>query len=202
MQIEKDSRQVPKKEEVIKNKNYLDLLWGYLQINSEWESKDPNHRFLIKRKHSQTLIGEALGISRQTIKKKLDYLIEIGILTDAGDIWILNKIPDHDAFLIPNETLRKLVSFTNERVISIYTYILNRYIAVDKTGFILSITGLKSKLGLSTTTCSNNYIITDILECLQRIKLIDYHIETVRKDGGQLVKQYVITSATNVLPEC
>ena len=205
MKILSDSRQVPKKEELIKNKNYLDLLWGYLQVNSD-SKKDKEdkiqYRYVVKKRYNFSYIGESLNISRQTIKKKFDFLVSIGMISDGGDIWILNNMDKQDAFLIENNTLRKLVSFTNERVISIYTYILNRFYATEGNSFILSITGLKDKLGLSVATCSNNYIITDILECLQRIGLIKYEQQAVRKESGQLIKQYMIIDAVNSLSEC
>lgn len=77
-----------------------------------------------------------------------------------------------------------MVSCFNERTISIYVYLANRYYANQDKGFDFNITGLKELTGLGTKTNNNNYIITDILEFLQKLGLIKYGKKTGHDEHG------------------
>ena len=49
MEIEKNSRQVPKAKDYLANKCYHDIIYAYLQVNSDFE-QDTNIRYIPKNK--------------------------------------------------------------------------------------------------------------------------------------------------------
>lgn len=125
------------------------------------------------------------------------------MLEPANDgSYILTQLSKEESFLIPSETLAVLVSALNENSISVYAYLLNRYYANDKERFNFSITGLKDLCGLGINTTSNNYIITNILNVLQKLGLITYSVVTAREKSGQCETRYYLESATNIYTEC
>lgn len=74
--------------------------------------------------------------------------------------------------LVPYGTLQVLTSTVTENVISIYVYLLNRYIASYEQPFRYTINELKTTIGLSVNTRSNNYIISSILLLLEKLGLL------------------------------
>ena len=130
-------------------------------------------------------LGRTLGITRQTISKRFNKLIELGLVIqkENGD-YVLTRLASEQAFLIPSATLTVLVSALNENSISIYAHLLNRYYATGEERFCFSITGLKELCGLGIKTTSNNYIITNILDVLQKLGLITFSVSTTRDKNG------------------
>ena len=64
-----NERQIPKTKEFLCNPLYWDIVYGYIQINSEWDGIKGHPRILPKKKAVFTKIGEYLGLSRQTVAK-------------------------------------------------------------------------------------------------------------------------------------
>ena len=59
---------------------------------------------------------------------------------------------------------------------NLFVYLLNRYLGNGETSFIVTHKELKSRIGLATTTTSNNSVINDILDILRRLGLIEYEL--------------------------
>lgn len=178
MKIQKNSRQMPKNPEVTANKIYSDILYGYFQ---EISIREDDIRYISKEQSNSTTLSNTLQISRQTISKKLNQLIELGLILPSKNPnfkYELPIIPSHEAFLIPQETLRKMVNTLAPKTISIYIYLANLWYANKENLCHFTISALKAYVGLSLKTKSNNTIITDILEILAKLNLIKYTIIT------------------------
>ena len=102
------------------------------------------------------------------------------------------------ANLIPVETLRKLISTMNENTINVYMVLINNWYINDKMGYTIYLNTIKSSIGLSTTTRSNNYIISDILEILQKLGLINYELQNTVSEG-KVRSTYFIKNISTVL---
>lgn len=191
MQIQKNSRQVPKTKEIISNKMYTDILYAHLQVISK-RDENGGHRWLDKKDLNQSALSRDLGISRPTIAKKLNNLVEMGLLVQTSDQYILRKLEPKEAFLIPQETLRKMVSTLKERTIDVYVYLVNRYYANNEEPFITTIGALKEFCGISVKTMSNNYIIKDILDVLSLMGLVEYVSRDFQNKKGQIKHEYEI----------
>ena len=76
--------------------------------------------------------------------------------------------------LVPYGTLQILTATVTENVISIYVYLLNRYLGSKEQEFRYTINELKEVIGISTNTRSNNYIISSILLLLNKLGLLKY----------------------------
>ena len=178
-------RQIPKTKEYCSNKEYYDILYGYLQQQSQWEQKkNNNRRYVDKSLINFSQLGRQLGISRQTASKKFKNLINLGLIIDEpGDKYYLTHLSADIASLIPNPTLKLITDTLNEYSISVYVYLLMRYIANNEEIFQFKLSDVKKHIGICSTTRSNDEIITNILFVLQKIGLIKYHLTTLQQEN-------------------
>lgn len=198
MQIEKDSRQVPKVKDIMADVKYCDILYCYFQNLSEWDGVKGHPRTFSKKDKNFSKISAELKISRQTVSKKFNNLLEIGLIRDTGKNFELVILDADIASLIPVETLKILVSALNENAISVYVYLLNRFIAAGEQEFLFTKSQLKAILGFSTNTRSNDYVIDGILTVLQKLELIKIESRAMLEECSGEVKNYLyLVNATN-----
>lgn len=200
MRIQPNSRQVPKDIELTSSKEYYDILYVHLQVISEWDEKQ-NIRYLNLPRINYSELGRAIGVSRQTAARKFQGLQHMGLLqyNEESERWELPKLDQKQAFLLPQDTLRKIVTGLSANAVSVYVYLINRFYANGEEEFLFTLNALKSYCGLGTNTTSNNYIITDILEILSLLKLIQCEKRTSRDKDGQITTNFYLTSASPIL---
>ena len=204
MKISNNSRQIPRDKEYLADINYCDYLYSYLQVISKWNGKSDSLRYIPKKQCTYVKMAQALGVNRQTISKKFKSMLEgepdsVALIRKEKDRYVLLPIEKNLAMLVPYGTLQVLTSTVKENVISIYVYLLNRYIASKEQKFRYTIDELKSVIGISTDTRSNNYIINSILLLLSKLGLLKN--ETHR--NGNETFSYVLwmTNQIDDLPE-
>ena len=194
MSIETNSRQMPSISNYTKEKDYCDLLYAWLQCNSEKENMTNEARRRIhKSKIKWTGIekdftradveGKEIKVmARKTIAKYFKHLEEKKLITycEEDEYYYLTRLDQHEANLIEYNTLNKLMNVFQKNSISIYIYLFNRYFANGKQPFVATMKQIKDFIGIASTTTSNNLIVSDTLDILKRLKLLDYSI--VRKD--------------------
>ena len=190
MKIEKDSRQVPKVKDIMADVKYCDILYCYFQNLSKWDGIIGHPRTFTKKEKNFSKISAELKISRQTISKKFNNLLELGLIKETDNNYELVILDADIASLIPVETLKILVSALNENAISIYVYLLNRFIANKEQEFMFTKSQLKTMLGFSTNTRSNDYVIDGILTVLQKLGLIKVEIRNILDEPSNEVKSY------------
>ena len=187
MQIEKNSRQMPSTSSVAREKDYCDLLYAWLQCNSERENMNDVVRRIHKSKIKWVSIEKDFTrilsdgtvdkvMSRKTIAKYFKYLEDKGLikLNEENDYYYLTVLDSTEANLIEYNTLSKLMNVLQKNSISVYIYLFNRYYANGKSSFIATIKQIKDFIGIATTTTSNNIIIDDTLDILKRLGLLEY----------------------------
>lgn len=196
MKIQKNSRQVPKQHSIIIEKYYSDILYSHLQVISNLTENQV--RFLTKKDVNFSKLGEELGVTRQTISKRFNKLIELNLIIpdEENNIYILPKLSTEAAFLIPQDTLRKMVNALSENTINTYIYLANCFIANEERPTNFSIIAIKEFCGLSIKSSGNNYIIIDILEILSLLNLISYRSYNQIEDN-QIKTYYQLTSVSN-----
>lgn len=210
MQIEKNSRQVPKATEIVREKYYCDLLYVWLQNRSERVeddafSQNPQRRIHkskiswagIERDFTRTIDGETVKeMSKRTIAKYFQHLVDKKLITLKEDgYYYLTVLDPSKAILIEQPTLLKLEHVLRRHSIDIYVYLFNRYYA-ERDAFLITFGQIKNHLGIATTTSSNNAIIADTLDILKRLKLLDYEIKYI-----DYKTMYQIKWVANKLPE-
>lgn len=208
MQIEKNSRQVPKVLEFLANKKYCDILYCYFQTISSWDEVEGHPRYFSKKEKNFSKIGDALGLSRQTVSSKFAALEQMGLIKEdkLNNRYELLILAEDIASLIPAETVRILVNTMNENTISVYVYLLNRYYATicnDKKEFMFTKEQLKAVIGISATTRSNDYIIDDKLNVLKKLGLLDYESRDEKdKITGDVKSHLYVTNMRNKIENC
>ena len=200
MKIQSNSRQVPSVEKYTADKKYCDLLYGILQELSYSEKiNDVTIRYVDKSAFTYVSLGERLGIDRRTVSPKFKNLIKLGLIEEIKEErrYKLNFLDKSVSSLIPFETLRKLNNSLNQNSISLFVYLLKRYIANGEKEYPVTMTQMKTFIGISTSSTSNHEVIKDILQVLSLLGLVEYEYRQVEKEKTLLY----ITKMNNVVKD-
>ena len=123
MKIEKNSRQMPSTSSVAHEKDYCDLLYAWLQCNSDRVNMNENGRRIHKSKIKWTAIEKDFTrvlvdgsvekvIGRKTIAKYFKHLEDRGFikLNEEDEYYYLTVLDSSEANLIEYNTLSKLLN--------------------------------------------------------------------------------------------
>lgn len=180
MKVEENSRQIPSIEKYTADKKYCDILYGVLQEMSYSEVVEGvTSRYVDKRAFTYESLGDRIGLKRVTASAKFKNLITLGLISEVPSErrYKLNYLNKGVASLIPYETLRKLNNSLSHNAISLFIYLLKRYIASGGQGYIVTMSQMKAFIGIANSTTSNNEVITDILEVLKLLGLVDFRYQ-------------------------
>ena len=191
MVIKKKSRQMPSTTSIVREKDYCDLLYAWLQCNSERENVNTSRRRIEKKKVKWASIERDFtrelsdgtiekAMSRKTIAKYFSYLIDSNLVSDEGDeYYYLTVLDGSEANLIEYNTLLKMMNVFQKNSINIYIYLFNKYYSNSFQPFIATFRQIKEYIGIATTTTSNNAIIDDTIDILKRLGLLDYKLKVL-----------------------
>lgn len=209
--IKTNSRQIPSSKQILSNAKYCDLLYSYLQGISSRDSEKNNCRYIQKKDIKFSSIAEQLNMSRQTISKKFKSMLEgqenalpLIKYSQEEKKYYLIDLDRSIATLVQHNTLLIMISCLQQRVISIYVYLLNRYFASGCNEFSYTMEELKKAIGLGHKSTGNNYIINSALVVLKKLGLLNYRYQQVKNPGQHDKTVCYITwmkNEINELPE-
>ena len=195
---------MPSTSSVAREKDYCDLLYAWLQCNSDRVNMNENGRRIHKTKIKWTAIEKDFTrvlvdgsvekvMSRKTIAKYFKHLEDRGFikLNEEDEYYYLTVLDSSEANLIEYNTLSKLLNVMQRNSINIYVYLFNRYYANGRNSFIATLKQIKDFIGIATTTTSNNILIDDTLDILKRLGLLDYSLITGTDNKTYLEFQWV-----------
>lgn len=189
MKLQSNSRQIPNSKTVTSNKDYFDYLYSILQEMSHLEvTPSGEHiRYLEKKEVSSVKLGEMIKASRQTAANRFKKLEQLKLVEfdETNNRYILTYLERSLCTLVPQETLRKMNNALSRYSVSLFVYFMNRYLAAGENEFIVTMSQMKEYIGIAKSTSSNNEVITDIMEVLQKLGLIEYEYRQV--DGKTLI---------------
>ena len=201
---------MPSQSFITREKDYCDLLYAWLQCNSERVAIDCVDRKISKKKVKWAAIErdftrvdetgrEYKIMSRKTVAKYFQFLLDDGLVIDQDEqFYYLKVLGRNDANLIEYRTLVKMMNVLQRNAISVYIYLFNRYYANGCEPFIATMKQIKEFIGIATTTTSNNVQIADMIEFLDRLGLL--HMELTEPDSEN--KTYMeFKWVVNKLPE-
>lgn len=204
--IKSNSRQIPSSKEYLSNAKYCDLLYGYLQSISKRDPEKNNCRYILKRQISFSSISSVLNMSRQTVSKKFKAMLEgeknslpLIRYEEQEKKYYLIDLQKSIATLVQHNTLQILISSLQQRVLSIYVYLLNRYIASGCNQFQYTLEQLKKVVGIGYKSTGNNYIINSALIILKKLGLLQYRYEIVKEENKHEKTKCYISWMTNQL---
>ena len=195
---------MPSTSSVAREKDYCDLLYAWLQCNSDRVNMNENGRRIHKSKIKWTAIEKDFTrvlvdgsvekvMGRKTIAKYFKHLEDRGFikLNEEDEYYYLTVLDSSEANLIEYNTLSKLLNVMQRNSINIYVYLFNRYYANGRNSFIATLKQIKDFIGIATTTTSNNILIDDTLDILKRLGLLDYSLITGADNKTYLEFQWV-----------
>lgn len=210
-----ETRIIPLTDEFMKDKKIYANMWAFLQTIS-YLSKDKQRfvyktHFTMKEMHETIATEEKgkLNPSLSTVKNVWKLFKEIGLVKEgkiedlsgnAVDVYILSQ--DFSIFQpIPLQTLSFLINVSNSNVIKVYAYLLNKYKWKQKENqwYTFTIKELLSAIGYSYKN-DNVKMMTDILEMLKAIQLIDYQITYYKQVGKPPIPTHTLTLAREYKP--
>ena len=201
LKIQPNSRQMPKSKTICADKKYYDILYAYLQCISTRDEASGIRQFS-KKEINFSKLGDMFNLTRQTVSTKFKNLQQLGLVIEDKDNYKLVELSADIASLIPYNTLKLITDTLSEHAISTYIYFLNCYYANGSRPFQFTLDQVKSYIGISTSTRSNNDTITNILYVLERIGLIKYSLTTSKQEADtfQNIKTiYQLEWLTNTL---
>lgn len=179
---------MPSTSSIAREKDYCDLLYAWLQCNSERGAMDKPDRRIAKNKIKWTAIErdftrrgpdgtEEKAMTRKTIAKYFKHLEDTGLVVlGDDDYYYLTVLQQGEAWLIEYNTLSKLMNVLQKNSLSVYIYLVNMYYAAGNTPFQATIKNIKDFIGIATATTSNNIVINDTLDILKRLGLLDFQL--------------------------
>lgn len=198
LNIQKNSRQMPKEGTIVSDKNYCDLVYAWLQCISDRQDSGAA-REIPSNKVNFCSMSKQLGMDRRTVAKYVKALETMGLLTknELKKTYTLQILEPKSAALIPFLTLRELTNSLSKNCINTFIYLLNRYLANCEQTFIVTHKQIKTYLGIATAASSNNCVVNDLLKTLSRLGLIKYELRQLSYNDSEIF----ITKVFNVLPE-
>lgn len=192
---------MPTNRMLVREKNYCDLLYAWLQCNSERVHPASRERCIAKSKVKWAAIERDFTrelsdgtiekiMDRRTVAKYFNFLLAQGLIKLEEDIYYLTLLEGSEAHLIEYNTLSKLMNVLQKNSLSIYIYLYNRYYANNSKPFIATMKQIKEYIGVATTTTSNNVFIDDTLDILKRLNLLDYEL-TLQEGKSYLTFKWV-----------
>ena len=138
----------------------------------------------MKKNIKYTHLAEVLGLSRQTVSTRFKNLIQLGLIDDKNnDTYELVTLDNNVAWLIQSELLQLMIDSLSQNTVSTYVYLFNRFYANGNKPFQFTVEQIKNHIGISTTTRSNDEIVSNILFVLQKLGVIKYTLTTVKQDS-------------------
>lgn len=201
LKIQPNSRQIPKSKTICADKKYYDILYAYLQCISTRDETNGIRQFS-KKEINFSKLGDMFNLTRQTVSTKFKNLQQLGLVIEDKDNYKLVELSADIASLIPYNTLKLITDTLSEHAISTYIYFLNCYYANGNRPFQFTLDQIKSYIGISTSTRSNNDTVTNILYVLEKIGLIKYSLTTSKQEADtfQNIKTiYQLEWLTNTL---
>ena len=178
MKIQNNSRQIPSAKTMTSNKEYFDTMYSVLQEKSHLEVlPDGTHiRYLEKKEIPIVKLAEWTGVTRQTASSRFKNLEKLKLIEydDVNKRYVLTYLERSFCTLVPQETLRKMNNALSRHSVSLFVYLMNRYLAAGEKEYLVTMSQMKEYIGLTTQTTSNNVVINDIMEILQKLGLIKY----------------------------
>ena len=144
----KDYRQVVSDMSITSSKSFNDFVYGWLVLHSICEDEE---RFVWKRSFVFSKMEQEFQMTRKTLAKYFDYLLEDGLVADDRDKWVITDL-GAEGFWLETSILQKLVELKQRYAITIYVYLVKGYWMVgkhNKKNLPIILDNLKDQIGIS-----------------------------------------------------
>lgn len=185
----KDYRQVVSDMSITSSKTFNDFVYGWLVLKAAYENGEG---FVWKRDFVLSKMEQEFQMTRKTLAKYFDYLLEVGLVADGGDKWVITDLGE-EGFWLETDILERLVETHKKGLISAYVYLKKgRWLLAQKgkKDVPIILGPLKAYVGVANNTKGNNKSVVSLLEELRVLGLLQYGLVKGREGNRQF---YVIS---------
>jgi len=177
--MRKGYRQVVADKQITSSKSFNDFLYGWLVLRAKEENDE---RVIWKKDFVYSQFEEELNMTRKTIAKYFNWLVDKGLVIDVGDKWVIRDLGEK-GFWIEDNVLERLISLKKRYVISVYAYLVRGYWISNKKRFVVLLRNAKEFVGIGVNSDSNNYLVTDCFEEFREMGLMNCQLWFDRESG-------------------
>ena len=158
----KNYRQVITDTDITSNKSFDDIIWNYLQRVSH---KIGEGRWIQKADCQFNRVGEDLGIDRRKVSKTFQFMKEAGLIIDRDNSWEIAQ--PKGSIELNAATIDTLEQVRMRGLITVYGFLWSLWQSNRRKRFVIRINALKGRIGISTSTRSNNSKVMELLNALR-----------------------------------
>ena len=169
-------RQVVSDMSITSSKSFNDFLYAWIVLHSEEENGE---RYIWKRTLVFSNLETELEVSRRTLSRQFDYLVQTGLVYEKDDKWVLTDLGRRDGFPVEERILDRLTQAHVKYLVSIYVYLAMGVDMRKRTGYWTGkmpvvFNGVKEFIGLSTSSRSNSKVVVECFDMLRQMGLMKY----------------------------
>lgn len=176
---------------VTSNKNFSDIVWNYLQRISEVDGR------ILKSDCAYNKVGKELEIDRRKISAIFKFLEDVELITSEQNYWKIENPAEYEE--VEAGVVDVLEGARMEGVITEYGFLKKLWGVNGEKRFIVRVSALKDRIGITNNTRSNNGKITELLDVLRYNGLIDGELKVesnksnwwINNVGEKIVKRLV-----------
>lgn len=173
--MDKEYRQVVSDASITSSKSYNDFLYGWLVINANIED---DVAYFWKRDFVFSKLETELGMTRKTLAKYFGGLIDLGLVEEREDKWVLVELGSK-GFSLEEEILGRLVETKERYLITLYVYLKKGKWLLENSGkedVPVLLGPIKRYIGVNDNSTGNNYVITDLFEEMRALGLLQWKL--------------------------
>ena len=176
---------------ITSNKNFSDIVWNYLQRIGDVDGR------ILKSDYPYNKIGAELEIDRRKISAIFKFLEDSELITIEEGYWKLEDPAEYEE--VDAGVVDVLEGARVEGVITEYGFLKKLWGVNGEKKFIVRVSALKDRIGVTNNTRSNNGKITELLDVLRFNGLIDGELKVesnrsnwwINEVGEKIVKRLV-----------
>lgn len=173
------------------NKNFSDIIWNYLQRISDADGR------ILKADYPYNRVGKELEIDRRKVSAVFKFLEDNGLVTNEESYWRLETPAEYEE--IDAGVVDVLEGARVEGVITEYGFLKKLWGINKGSRFVVRVSALKDRIGITNNTRSNNWRVTELLDVLRYNGLIDGELKVesnksnwwINEVGEKIVKRLV-----------
>lgn len=176
---------------ITSNKGFSDIIWNYLQRIGGVDGR------ILKTDYPYNKIGRELEIDRRKVSSAFKFLEDSGLIKSEEGYWKIENPAEYEE--VDAGVVDVLEGARMEGVITEYGFLKKLWGVNGEKKFVVRVSALKDRIGITNNTRSNNWKVIELLDVLRYNGLVDGELKVesnksnwwVNAVGEKIVKRLV-----------